>query len=70
MPYRACFLTQVSWYFHAMKARFDTVYYANNASVADPAMLLPPAYCNATMVASVGGSSGRGVPGAAALALH
>ena len=53
-----------------MKARFDTVYYANNASVADPAMLLPPAYCNATMVASVGGSSGRGVPGAAALALH
>ena len=55
VPYRACFSTQVSWYFHAMKARFDTVYYANNASVADPAMLLPPAYCNATM----GGVSGR-----------
>ena len=44
----------VSWYFHTMQARFDTVYYANNASVANPAMLLPPAYCNATT-----GASGR-----------
>jgi hypothetical protein len=31
-----------------MAARFDTIYYAPNASAADPAMLTPPAYCNAT----------------------
>ena len=45
----------VSWYFHTMRARFDTVYMSVNASVADLAMLLPPAYCNGT----IGDSRGR-----------
>eukprot|EP01062_Namystynia_karyoxenos_P075073 TRINITY_DN72232_c0_g1_i1.p1 TRINITY_DN72232_c0_g1~~TRINITY_DN72232_c0_g1_i1.p1 ORF type:complete len:200 (+),score=70.03 TRINITY_DN72232_c0_g1_i1:77-601(+) len=36
----------VSWYFHAMRARFDTVYYADGAGVPDPTMFTPPPYCS------------------------
>lgn len=36
----------VSWYFHSMKARFDTVYYAANATVRDASWFKPPPYCD------------------------
>eukprot|EP00630_Chrysocystis_fragilis_P007097 CAMPEP_0197388362 /NCGR_PEP_ID=MMETSP1165-20131217/1036_1 /TAXON_ID=284809 /ORGANISM="Chrysocystis fragilis, Strain CCMP3189" /LENGTH=183 /DNA_ID=CAMNT_0042913709 /DNA_START=25 /DNA_END=576 /DNA_ORIENTATION=- len=35
----------VSWYFHSMQARFDTIYYAPNASVPTLDYFQPPAYC-------------------------
>eukprot|EP00756_Hemistasia_phaeocysticola_P035093 Hpha_TRINITY_DN16560_c3_g4::TRINITY_DN16560_c3_g4_i1::g.133726::m.133726 len=39
----------VSWYFHEMKARFDTITYSPNVSIPDPAMFDPPAYCNSSL---------------------
>jgi len=39
----------VSWYFHDMRARFDTVYYAPGQQAPDPARYFtPPRYCNAS----------------------
>uniref|UniRef100_A0A7S0NMP4 Uncharacterized protein n=1 Tax=Calcidiscus leptoporus TaxID=127549 RepID=A0A7S0NMP4_9EUKA len=35
----------VSWYFHSMRARFDTVYYRAGETATDPAMFEPPPYC-------------------------
>ena len=36
----------VSWYFHTMKARFDTIYYGPGQQAADPARYFaPPSYC-------------------------
>jgi len=36
----------VSWYFHTMQARFDTVYYSPGTTVADTSLFHPPSYCN------------------------
>ena len=41
----------VSWYFHSMQARFDTIYWGAHVAVADLAMFEPPSYCNATVEA-------------------
>lgn len=35
----------VRWYFHSMKARFDTVTYEPGVSVPNQTWFLPPAYC-------------------------
>ena len=35
----------VSWYFHSMQARFDTIYYSPHQQVASEEMLKPPSYC-------------------------
>ena len=35
----------VSWYFHTMKARFDTLEYTPDATVPDKTFFVPPAYC-------------------------
>ena len=32
----------VSWYFHTMEARFDTIYYAPGAQVPDESFFTPP----------------------------
>lgn len=36
----------VRWYFHSMKARFDTVKYEPGVSVPNQTWFVPPAYCN------------------------
>ena len=38
----------VSWYFHTMQARFDTIYYAPGAQVPSEDYFVPPSYCNAS----------------------
>ena len=38
----------VSWYFHSMKARFDTIFWAPELRVPDDAYFVPPVYCNAS----------------------
>ena len=42
----------VSWYFHTMQARFDTIYYAPGAQVPSDDYFLPPSYCNESGVRS------------------
>jgi hypothetical protein len=37
--------TPVRWYFHSMKARFDTVTYEPDVSVPDKSWFVPPTYC-------------------------
>lgn len=41
----------ISWYFHTMKARFDTVYFAPGAQVPSPSYFVPPSYCNSSSMA-------------------
>lgn len=36
----------VSWYFHNMKAKFDSIYWAADLRVPDDAYFTPPVYCN------------------------
>lgn len=36
----------VSWYFHTMRARFDTIYYMPGLAVPNASWFTPPAYCN------------------------
>jgi hypothetical protein len=38
----------VRWYFHGMKARFDTIYYAPGQQVPAASYFEPPAYCGNT----------------------
>jgi hypothetical protein len=38
-------LSPLSWYFHSMKARFDTVYFQPGAHVPSPSYFAPPSYC-------------------------
>mmetsp|Transcript_23591 Transcript_23591/g.30678 ORF Transcript_23591/g.30678 Transcript_23591/m.30678 type:complete len:191 (+) Transcript_23591:3-575(+) len=39
----------VSWYFHSMQARFDTIYYAINNTIPDSSYFEPPTFCPSSL---------------------
>jgi len=57
-------LEPVSWYFHTMKARFDTIYYAPGQQIEDAAHFLPPEYCSSQAGAAPPVAVSHGVPNA------